>query len=196
MPTGYTADVGEGKVTKLRDFALSCARAFGALIEMRDEPSSAPIPDRITTSSYHKKALVDAENRLSELRQMSDEEARTGARKSYDKAIASHRLYEAEKLLKRQRYTDMLKAVRGWRPPTDGHSGLKKFMEEQLTSSIEFDCSGHLPEPVALSSKQWLAEEISKAERDVAYHAEHYAKDVTRANDATEWLRKLRESLA
>lgn len=37
MPTGYTASVQEGKVTEFRDFAMECARAFGALVMMRDE---------------------------------------------------------------------------------------------------------------------------------------------------------------
>ena len=35
MPTGYTAAVCSGEITEIKDFALSCARAFGALITMR-----------------------------------------------------------------------------------------------------------------------------------------------------------------
>ena len=45
MPTGYTADIQDGKITTLREYALSCARAFGALIMMRDDPHDAPIAD-------------------------------------------------------------------------------------------------------------------------------------------------------
>jgi hypothetical protein len=45
MPTGYTDCVRSGEVTEFADFAMKCARAFGACIEMRDEPSGTPIPE-------------------------------------------------------------------------------------------------------------------------------------------------------
>lgn len=46
MPTGYTADVQSGKVTDFAEYAMNCARAFGALVLMRDDPSDADIPER------------------------------------------------------------------------------------------------------------------------------------------------------
>ena len=44
MPTGYTAGILEGET--FEQYALQCAKAFGALVMMRDEPSDAPIPDQ------------------------------------------------------------------------------------------------------------------------------------------------------
>ena len=38
MPTGYTLDLYNGKDITFEEFVLKCARAFGALIDMRDEP--------------------------------------------------------------------------------------------------------------------------------------------------------------
>jgi hypothetical protein len=38
MPTGYTAGVADGTITEFREYALLCARAFGACIMLRDEP--------------------------------------------------------------------------------------------------------------------------------------------------------------
>jgi hypothetical protein len=43
MPTGYTCDVQNGKVTELKDYLLDCSRGFGALIHMRDERMDTPI---------------------------------------------------------------------------------------------------------------------------------------------------------
>lgn len=43
MPTGYTAAIKYGITFK--EFALDCARNFGACISMRDEPRETPIPD-------------------------------------------------------------------------------------------------------------------------------------------------------
>lgn len=37
MPTGYTSPLYEGKEISFEQFALRCARNFGALVMMRDE---------------------------------------------------------------------------------------------------------------------------------------------------------------
>ncbi len=62
MPTGYTADIAKG--ITFQQYAWSCARAFGALVMMRDEPSDAPIPEAFTPSDYHVKALAEARAKL------------------------------------------------------------------------------------------------------------------------------------
>lgn len=36
MPTGLTYIIGEKEDVKLYDFAMSCARSFGALIDLRE----------------------------------------------------------------------------------------------------------------------------------------------------------------
>ena len=64
MPTGYTADVMDGKVTDFKLFAMQCARAFGALVIMRDEPLNAEIPDEFSPSNYHFQELEQARERL------------------------------------------------------------------------------------------------------------------------------------
>lgn len=57
MPTGYTAGVKDGTVTDFKAFVMQCARAFGALIDMRDDPSDVPIPKSFAPSSYGKNIL-------------------------------------------------------------------------------------------------------------------------------------------
>ena len=59
MPTGYTARLCDGEQT-FKDFAMLCARACGALIEMREDPMDAPIPEKIKRSSYYDEALSKA----------------------------------------------------------------------------------------------------------------------------------------
>ena len=58
MPTGYTSKIADG--IGFKDFALSCARAFGACIEMRDDPSDKPIPNEFKPNDYHKKRMAAA----------------------------------------------------------------------------------------------------------------------------------------
>lgn len=42
------------------EFAMRCARNFGALIMMRDEPLDAPIPEKFEPSGYYKKEYEKA----------------------------------------------------------------------------------------------------------------------------------------
>jgi hypothetical protein len=52
MPTGYTAELIE-KGMEFNDFVLTCARAFGACIELRDR-KLAPAPRTIPSNgNYH-----------------------------------------------------------------------------------------------------------------------------------------------
>lgn len=55
MPTGYTWDIKD-EIT-FEQFIMNCARAFGALVEMRDEPRDKKIPDELKPSDYHNKEL-------------------------------------------------------------------------------------------------------------------------------------------
>ena len=66
----YTYELVDKKLT-FPQFAMRCARAFGALIEMRDDSMDAPIPDEFSPSDYHVKAKAKAEETLKRLRSIS-----------------------------------------------------------------------------------------------------------------------------
>jgi hypothetical protein len=68
MPTGYTAAIKDG--ISFQQFAMACARAFGALVMMRDEPSSAPIPD-FQPSNFHVEHLELARAELARLQALT-----------------------------------------------------------------------------------------------------------------------------
>ena len=67
MPTGYTAMLTEEKEITFEDFALKCARAFGALIEMRDESLDAKIPEEFKVTEYHTVELNRAIEKLNDV---------------------------------------------------------------------------------------------------------------------------------
>ena len=64
MATGYTHAIEKG--ISFETFALTCARAFGACINLRDEPGSTlPTVDNIVDDTpYHKESLAEANQRL------------------------------------------------------------------------------------------------------------------------------------
>lgn len=197
MPTGYTADVKDGKVTTFPEFALQCARAFGALIEMRDDPKDAPIPDEFTPSEYHVTALAKAEARLAELATYDLDRAEREAGAEYVARLKYEREREERRLAEKARYEAMLDKVLAWEPPTEQHVEMKKFMVDQLESSIGFDCSPIAwPEPVKSSPQEWLAAARASAEHDVEYHTKHLAEDRERAAGRTAWVAALRQSLS
>lgn len=89
----------------------------------------------------------------------------------------------------------MLEKVRAWTPPTSAHQGLRSFMVEQITSSIDFDCTPS-KEPVWPSPKEWHATRVDALRKSVDYHAAEHAKEVARAAERTAWVKALRASLA
>ena len=194
MPTGYTLDLYNGKDITFEEFVLKCARAFGALIDMRDEPMDAPIPERFEPSDHHLKELEKAKRRLKEIRKWNEEKAEQEAERAYREALKERKEFIKKNKLIRKRYEDMLSKVREWKPPTPDHVDLKKFMIQQLEDSIEFDC--FIPEmPQRLSGEEYREQQIKKALSDIEYHEKEYAEEVNRVCEKNKWLLLLRESL-
>jgi hypothetical protein len=196
MPTGYTSALYDGDDQTFPEFLLSCARAMGALITMRDDSPSAPIPDEFTASSYHADKEADARREGARLLALTADEAQaeaTAARQAWE---AQQTASEAERVARKGRYEAMLAKARAWEPPTKNHVGLRDFMVEQLEQSIDFDCSHHEFNAPTSDGPTWLAAAIAKANRDIAYHAEEYAKEAERASERSAWVRALRASLS
>ena len=61
MPSYYTADICNEKDISFQEFALKCARAFGAFVHMRDEPLNTTL-SRPTLSDYHTNEIKNIEN--------------------------------------------------------------------------------------------------------------------------------------
>jgi hypothetical protein len=195
MPTGYTADVQSGKVTDFRKFALTCARAFGATILMRDDPLDAPIPQKFEASDYHVKELAAARSELARLKSMKPSDVVQAAASDYASEMNDWNKRQAERAKERLRYETMLEKAKAWVPPSPEHDGLKRFMVDQLTESIDFDCGPGLSRPVEKAPAEWLREKITEAEQSIAYHTKHHAEEVQRADGRTRWVQQLRQSL-
>lgn len=192
MPTGYTAPIKDG--IDFKTYAMGCARAFGACIMMRDEPSDAPIPDRFEPSDYHLKKIEDAKAFLARAEAMTKDEAETSAQDEYQKAVEDRdrSIWQDHQL--RQKYEAMLAEVEAWEPPTAEHVNFKKFMGDQIRESISFDCGWHQPVPALKSPMEFKAAAIETAKRDLAYHTKEHAAEVERAEGRTAWVKALRDS--
>lgn len=197
MATGYTASVSDGKVSTLNDYAWNCARAFGALISMRDDPSDVAIPEKFEPQTkYHDTAIAVAQKTLTEVPAMSAADCDKEAQAEFDAAMASHLSYAANKSQTKQNYQDMISKVEAWKPDAE-ITGLKDFMLEQLRDSLKFDCGGNYkPElPIRLTSEVWREQALEKASRDLAYHSKNRAEEIQRVAGRNKWLAALRTSL-
>lgn len=197
MPTGYTAGVVDGTIADFPTFALQCARAFGALILMRDDPMGAAIPDAFQPSDYHTTAADAARRELDAVLALTYAEVCQRARDEYDGAMARWREYEERTELERARIVAMMAETKAWEPPTPDHCEMKTFMLQQLTETLKWDgrVFGDAPALALPTGDQWRAEKIARLERDIAYHTEHHAEEVKRVEGRNRWVAALRESL-
>lgn len=198
MPSGYTAAIADGITFK--DFLMSCARAFGATITMRDDPADAPIPDEFQPSEWNKEQLEKAKANLAEIEALTDEQC--AAR--LEKEKADSREYHAAELAKdsglRQKYDTMLAQVQAWTPPSPEHEGIKKFMVDQIQDSIRFDCGSTYHQDAMealerLTPEAWRAKQIEDAKWSIDYHAKQWDEEVARVAQRNRWIRQLRESI-
>lgn len=196
MPTGYTADIKDG--IDFKTYAMNCARAFGACVELREEPGGGDrIPETFEPSDYHLKAVEKARGELAALGAMTPAELERAAARAWDNAETSRLVRLEDKRKQREAYEAMLAKARAWKAPTPDHEGLRKFMCEQIEQSLDFDCGGDYgktPTP-HLTGEQWAAKEAARLNRDIAYHEKEHAGEVARAASRTAWVRALRAAL-
>lgn len=195
MPTGYTYAVVDGKMTEFSDFALSCARAFGALISMREEPMDAAIPEEFTPATeYYDKRIEAGKARLAEVLVMTTAESEVAALAEHEKAVADRDRYLAEKEIEVGRVRSMIAKVEAWEPPSSDHAEMKQFMLQQLSISLPGDYVPSVPERV--DGATWRSALISQLDKQISRDKDERAKEVERAAGRTEWVRKLRASLS
>lgn len=196
MPTGYTAELME-KGTEFKPFVLQCARAFGALIEMRDDPMDATIPDKFEPDDYYVKGLAEATQEHQRLQDMTDDEKIDFGVQAREANIVSHQKSLATATAENERLGEMARQVNAWKPPTPEHNGLKEFMLDQIKISMNDLSYSHqyLKEAEERSPMSYYVAAVSSAAWNINYHTEKSGKERKRAEERTEWVKQLRMSL-
>ena len=189
MPSGYTCDIADGKDISFNDFALNCAKAFGACIEQRDDNYKPKLLDK---DSYHLKEIEE----LKKWKKPTKEE--------YNDYVTKQTAYYNEQIDKRNklkiRYQQMLDKANAWTPPTKGHTGLKQFMIDQLSESLKNDCGNDYYQMELSQIESYTYEGVvsdmrASNKRDIEYHTEQLKKDNERVEGCNEWISALYKSL-
>lgn len=192
MLTGYTSKVGNGQT--FEEFVWGCARAFGALVMMRDDPTDGPIPKAFTPSPYYDDALAKEREILGQLRQITVAEAEHSAAASYTEVLTRYEQEKQESNDLAAKYAAMIAKVEAWIPPTADHVKLRNFMLQQLRESVTWDCF-EPPSPRRRSGSEWLTARIGDTERRITYYLKEAQKERERTDARNQWLAELRLSL-
>ena len=191
MPTGYTTDIYNGKDVSFKDFALTCARQFGACIMQRDDPADEK-PKIMPEESYHTEEL----KKLGKFKKPTKAEF-----EKYVKTEIADCKETIDKMKKLQEaYNKKIKEAQNWNPPTPEHEGLKKFMIQQLTDSMQFDCSyDHYESELKKLNKMTYDDYVEQQKKNhnwkIKYNTEYLEKDLNNIRKRNKWIQELYNSL-
>lgn len=196
MPSGYTEGVSSGKITDFREYALMCARAFGACVMLRDEPLSSEIPE-FTDDAHYRDSLESARSKLATFLAATEEELRAqhqSEQEENEKAAQESRNRERQI---RERYEAMLVQARAYRPPTSEHEEYAKFLVSQLEESLKWDCGGesYYQSFSPVPFEQWKDAKLVELDNRVTYYEKNWREEQERVAARNRWVRQLKESL-
>jgi hypothetical protein len=191
VTTGYTEAIEKGAT--FEQYVWRCARAFGALVHMRDQSLDAKVPQvLVPDTSYHEKRLREAECKLLELRGLTPAQAEAMAQAEYEHLRIAYYEDERQNGVMDAKYVAIRAQVVAWVPPSPDHEGLKKFMLEQ----IDMCSPGHqIDPPRKCDGMGWLAASIKSAKDAIVYYRKSIADEVERTRQRNEWLALLRASV-
>ena len=201
MATGYTTKICAGEQS-LSEFVLGCARAFGACIEQRDDPmDDLPKIPKTSNQERDKSDLANMKKELATLRKMSKQDRIELGEKKQKKEVTFFKKRIKEKKIVRARLVKMLKQVNDWIPPSKDHDELKKFMIDQLNSTIQHDgdteyYSRQLSEEERKTPLDYYDEELKSVNRRIENEKENIKKLQERTADRGKWITDLYESLS
>lgn len=204
MPSGYTAEIVEGKVTTFKEFAQKCMRAFGATIHMRDESLSEKyVPRKV--EKYYIESVEDCEDKLDELKKANDQFFIDKV-KGELKSDYTHYEEKLRKVLECKTRLDLiLKDTKKWTPPTEDHTGIKDFMIKQLEETMKYDADTayyenelneikkKMESPIDISTIK--KEMIADAEEELESARERLREEIKRCEDSNKWVEQFLKSI-
>ncbi len=197
MPTGYTDGVSDGTITTFEEYALTCARAFGACVTLRDEPLNGDIPE-FTVDEYYKRWVDETKTELERFSNLTHDQLV----EEYNNDIANRQARAAQaasaiedRKLQQRRYEMMLARAKLFKPPTGSHIEFGKFIVEQLKQSIAYCGTRSYDNMTIPSFEVWQVEKLDQLKSNAEYAVQSYEDEVKRVASRNEWVRNLRKAI-
>lgn len=195
MPTGYTSKIYEGKDVSYKEFLMDCAKQFDANTLMRDMPFDSEIPIYKPDVKYYKEQIAINKKQLQSFKLKSLEEIELQIEEEYNQALRHQKEKQKNKEDLKQRYLEIKEEVKKWEPPTPEHVNLKTFALEQLSMSIDADCSVFTFNIEKQDAQDYLNKQIKSCEDNIAYYKEKIEEEIERTNKRNQWNKELFDSL-
>lgn len=199
MPTGFTAAI-ENDIS-FEDYALGCARAFGAGMHQHNDPANKKLKLHTIENNYRIDSLSKAREEVAKLEAMRGVNDRTAYGKGVieEESAANQKSFN-QKVFLRNKYEAMLSKVYDWRPPTAEHENLKKFMIDQINQSINFDCDTkydmeRLTQLSRANPLDAYKKSLDRAYENVAYYEIAVVEEREKVESANRWISALYDSL-
>lgn len=195
MPTGYTDILKDSNVT-FEKFFKTCMRGMGACAMQRDEDISKE-PELQKVSNYYAKKIKNTKRKLNNFKKLKSDKLFIRAFKEFKKLYIGIDNLEKESQKLLTNYNTMLEKVRAWTPPTKDHEKFKKFMIEQIESSIRFDCNTDYYKErkntlvyniVNFRSKNYKKDIVNKFIEDIEYYAKEYKSEIKNVKEINQWI--------
>ncbi len=191
MPTGYTSELDEKNMSTKQWIMESLSRSFGICAAIRDEPlilSEEEILKRLqrydkSEIEYHKTELVKAQNKLLELKQMSDVDWTVSRTLEIAKIQRQNQknIKEANTLKKlhEKTYADLFKILSSPKS-TEITKNIVKYGVEQL-NLVASETVPYITEVPSLEKHK--EDRLNHLNREINYHTEELDKAEGRAKD-------------
>jgi hypothetical protein len=176
-------------------FVWNCARAFGALVDIRGN-SEAKIPKQLKQSNYYKRIIAESKKALAALPKKAAAKLSLGEKlKEKDLKWWQRQLDEVVK--NNAKISSLLTEAKEWIPPTKDHENLKEYMVTQLTSSL--NDTGYYHEAISQAMNRTPLEYIEKREEELKDNiircTKHQEEEDNSIESKNKWLKELRNSV-
>ena len=200
MPTGYTDGILKGTTKTFPDFAKKCMWAF--CIHLKEVSTDKYEPRK--PSDYYPKELKKAERHLKMIENYSDKQIVSLAKKRLMESKRAYIGYIKTAENNRKKLKKILSEINVWYPPTDEHLNFKKFMLEQIDTTMRFDGDSKYYQEELEKIEQRIkdikadtsrTEMFERANGDVEYHKKHLDEDIKNCEATNKWVDDLMKSL-
>lgn len=190
--TGYTSLIAQGEITTAKDFLKVCLRAFGVLVEMRDEPLSANIPTKIEKDDFYSKKKEEAEKKLKELKSYHPKQWEKMLKKEIK--ATKETLKKGEKKAEKERMLldRLTREICGWQCDKE-FKEVKNFALEQLGRTREETFLEVWQKLNTLENFTWETfkkQKIEELEKETAYYEKKEQKEKKWQKEKQDFLDK------
>ena len=197
MPTSYTANVANGKITSVKEYIESCIPAF--MIYFRDK-QNINVREPLKFEFFYNDKLTQAKKEYANFVNSSEEQKSFFYKRYRDQHFeyVHKRIQENKEAI--SRYENMLFKLSNFKSPSQDHDAFVKFLNSKLNDSIEIDdilevYTEELDRLNQLSFEQYVANKEKDLLDDVNHYQEKAIKEKESANQNIQWLNQILEAI-